>query len=110
MKKIKPVRLQRKRTKGFHLESPNGLDIVYVGRPSKWGNPYSNIIPESKQDKIDREDAVEFYWCYLHRNPRMIDDAKKELCGKNISCWCPLDQPCHADVLLELANSEVTNA
>jgi len=40
----------------------------------------------------------------------MIDDAKKELCGKNISCWCPLDQPCHADVLLELANGEVKDA
>lgn len=29
---------------------------------------------------------------------------RRELAGKNLACWCPLDQPCHADVLLELAN------
>jgi hypothetical protein len=35
-----------------------------------------------------------------------VDDWK--LRGKNLACWCPLDQPCHADVLLELANQEVS--
>lgn len=33
-----------------------------------------------------------------------IDDVQRELRGKNLACWCPLDQPCHADVLLEVAN------
>lgn len=34
-----------------------------------------------------------------------IADQLDELRGKNLACWCPLDQPCHADVLLELANA-----
>ena len=34
-----------------------------------------------------------------------LDDIRSELRGKNLACWCPLDQPCHADVLLELANA-----
>lgn len=33
-----------------------------------------------------------------------VADALAELAGRNLACWCPLDQPCHADVLLELAN------
>jgi len=34
-----------------------------------------------------------------------VDDVRRELCGKDLACWCPLDQPCHADVLMEIANS-----
>lgn len=33
------------------------------------------------------------------------DDVQRELAGCDLACWCPLDQPCHADVLLEIANS-----
>lgn len=33
------------------------------------------------------------------------DEIRDELAGKDLACWCPLDQPCHADVLLEIANS-----
>jgi hypothetical protein len=37
-----------------------------------------------------------------------IADIQRELRGKNLACWCPLDQPCHADVLLRLANTTLT--
>ena len=37
----------------------------------------------------------------LHKD---VMDRMDELRGKNLACWCPLDQPCHADVLLEIAN------
>lgn len=36
-----------------------------------------------------------------------LDEIRSELAGKNLACWCPPDQPCHADVLLEIANGGV---
>ena len=91
---MKPKRIQRKRTKGWKM-TPN---TVYVGRPSKYGNPFNGV------------DAVELYEQYvlkLIKNKQGISIIKiklKELRGKNLACWCPLDKPCHADILLELAN------
>jgi hypothetical protein len=43
----------------------------------------------------------------ISSDPRVpdLDDIRRELAGKDLACWCPLDQPCHADVLLELANA-----
>lgn len=74
---------------------------VYVGRPTKWGNPYG-VYP-------NREQSVENYrlWLYAcnERSTIDIERVKKELRGKNLACWCSLNQPCHADVLLEIANS-----
>ena len=74
-------------------------DAVYVGRPSKWGNPYQIGVSGTRGEVIqlyreDLEDAVS-------DNPHYLDKLK----GKDLVCWCaPL--PCHADVLLELANKE----
>lgn len=48
------------------------------------------------------------HWSMIERHS-VIVDGLHELRGKNLACWCPLDQPCHADVLLELANGG-TNA
>jgi hypothetical protein len=104
----KPVRIQRKRTKGFNLQasSPNGLPVVYVGRPTKWGNPFS-------ADEYGRMGAVIMFAEYaLNHMPQSYLD---ELRGKNLACWCSLALPnwgkkdCHADVLLELANKEDGN-
>jgi len=75
-------------------------DAVYVGRPSKWGNP-ARI-----QHGVSREDALNLYRAYL-QTPHGQDLLKQihELRGKDLVCWCaPL--PCHADILLELANRE----
>ena len=96
----KPRRIQRKRIKGWKMP-PN---TVYVGRPSKWGNPW---IPTS--DSL-REECVEHFrqWANGYGNKRNKPFNVLELRGKNLACFCPLDQPCHADVLLELANKDTT--
>ena len=49
------------------------------------------------------EEAVELYREWILRIPFFESRVKEELRGKNLACWCPLDEPCHADVLLELA-------
>lgn len=100
-----PTRIQRKRTKGWRMP-PN---TVYVGRPTKWGNLFAG----SKTRTGRKADAKGFKrWIsgapqgYLKPPSReFLDSVKSELQGKNLACWCPLDQPCHADVLLELANA-----
>lgn len=94
------IRIQRKRAKGWRM--PEGA--VYVGRPTKFGNPYSNKS-ESKLDAYSRASAVEFYRVHLERNPELVEAAKRELRGKDLACFCPLNEPCHADVLLEIANA-----
>lgn len=81
-----PKRIQRRRTKGWR--APKGA--IYVGRPTKWGNPYTG------------DQAVPLFRATVPIT--LISEAKKELRGFDVMCWCPLDQPCHADVLLELAN------
>lgn len=89
-----PQRIQRKRTSGWRM--PEGA--IYVGRPTIFGNPFA-IIPNTS-----REDAVLEYRFYLRGRPRLVNRIAAELRGKDLVCWCPLDQPCHADALLELAN------
>jgi hypothetical protein len=73
---------------------------VYVGRPSKWGNPYTLAWSGG-----DPAAPVQAFRCYAED---MIDADPDRwlmpLVGRDLACWCPLDQPCHADVLLELAN------
>jgi hypothetical protein len=100
-----PKRVQRKRTKGWRMP-PN---TVYVGRPTKWGNPYvvGHIIFNNAGDCITAELAVEMYERYLRFSiKRRGGDFLNALRGKDLACWCPLDSPCHADVLLRLANEE----
>jgi len=103
LKLLLPKRIQRKRTKGWRMPS----NTVYVGRPTKWGNPY--II---KQPKVPGGDlmipmkpieAVVMFKKDLTKGDKKA--IKTELRGKNLACFCPLDQPCHADVLLKIANS-----
>jgi len=103
-----PVRLQRKRTKGYRLPP----DAVYVGRPTRWGNDYvvGTVVLSIGDDGItgvlveDAAQAVEMF----RNDGNFVDIA--ELRGKDLACWCPLEDadgnrvPCHADVLLEWAN------
>lgn len=69
-------------------------NTIYVGRPTKWGNPFTaeNSGPVSP--------AIRFACEVAH----LLDVS--ELRGKNLACWCSLEQECHADVLLEIANVE----
>lgn len=130
-----PVRIQRKRTRGWKTPLCTcgcGKPAIYVGRPTKWGNPfkvyrckccgYWDVIDENGVCYlIDHEvarkhpewanpkgeaiwKAVElfhndFQWCARIT----VDEVRRELGGHDLMCWCP-DQPCHADVLIELAN------
>jgi len=84
-------RIQRKRTKGWKMP-PN---TVYVGRPSKWGNPFKIDEYNNRSDVLRRYE----FWLTerLKDNPHFLDELK----GKDLACWCPLDEPCHADVLLK---------
>ena len=119
-----PKRIQRKRTKGWRM--PEGA--VYVGRPTKWGNPYRidrlsaheyvGLTPDGSE-AADGWGARNFAakWAVdmfsLHIGPmgnyeygdEELADLHQSLAGRDLACWCPLDQPCHADVLLEVANA-----
>lgn len=72
---------------------------IYVGRPTKWGNPF--VIGSDG----GREDVVRKYCDWLLRNPALVAQAKKELCGHNLVCWCA-PHKCHADILMMVANSK----
>lgn len=78
-------------------------DAIYVGRPSKWGNPYMVYPHKGALIRVAHSLAVNQYKEYIAEHPELIEVAKKELRGKDLVCWCaPL--PCHADILLELVN------
>ena len=86
-------------------------DAVYVGRPTRWGNPFAPGKPATDPatgDTIevrDRAHAVALYRAWLPN--KLINDAEflHPLRGKNLVCWCPLDGPCHADLLLDFTNA-----
>jgi len=74
------------------LGDPN---IVYIGRPSKWGNPFS-------VEQYGRAKALQLFEEYLRKNPKVIAAARGELVGKTLACYCA-PQPCHGDILVRLA-------
>lgn len=92
-------------------------NTVYVGRPSAWGNMYSvglvncgcRSAGECNHNTFRfataREAVDQYRWMVCEFWPEKTrEKIRSELRGKNLACWCPLDQPCHADVLLEIAN------
>jgi hypothetical protein len=77
---------------------------VYVGRPSEWGNPFSDSPKSIAEVKVDsREEAIACYEEWLRQNPEMVERAKRELKGKVLGCWCA-PKACHGDVLARIAN------
>jgi Domain of unknown function (DUF4326) len=82
----------------YHPVVPAGA--VRVTRPGRWGNPHkigADCPPEVAVARF-RADL------YAGRLRVTVDDVRRELAGRDLACWCPLDRPCHADVLLEVAN------
>jgi hypothetical protein len=77
---------------------------VYVGRPTKWGNPFRPGDPDDEGNPMDTAAAMECYAAYVQLRPDLAESARRELVGKDLACWCRLGAPCHADILLELAN------
>lgn len=88
-------------------------NTVSVARPGRWGNP----LRVGMWRGYTAADAVADYRRWIERDPTVrsfhntfgkppsLDEIRAELRGKNLACFCPPGQPCHADVLLELANS-----
>lgn len=121
---MSPKRIQLRRTTGWR--KPEGA--VVVARPTRWGNPillsdiqaqYPSLFPEQIATLVVRDFRALALRGELHfpnwrslgggRGPVTftypgLDEIRAALAGRDLACWCPLDQPCHADVLLELAN------
>lgn len=107
---MRPQRIQRRRAKGWQMPD----NAVYVGRPTKWGNPF--VVGQDGT----RKDCLDLYWYLVfhilcisksaehveaqQRVRRAMNTDLRELRGKDLACWCPLDKPCHADCLLVIAN------
>jgi hypothetical protein len=82
----------------YHPVVPDGS--VRITRPGRWGNPHT-VRPECPADVAVarfRADLV------AGRLRVTVDDVRRDLAGHDLACWCPLDRPCHGDVLLEVAN------
>lgn len=109
-----PLRIQLKRSKGWQMP-PN---TVKVDRSTKWGNPFRvgetyPTIEEECPTRILGEarcastaDAVAMFKAWATSEHGFDREEIEELTGKNLACWCKPGDPCHADVLLEIANAE----
>ena len=75
---------------------PAGSDCVYIGRPSKWGNPFA------MNGEQDRDTVIALFEQYLLNSPELLAQLG-ELKGKNLVCYCA-PRACHGDILLRLAN------
>lgn len=109
-----PVRVQLSRKKGWKMPE----NTVKVDRSTIWGNPFRVGEPADMacakrwgwtlgQPKFiapDAEAATRRFAAVLVMDEAIHGAVKEQLRGKNLASWCRLDQPCHADVLLETAN------
>jgi hypothetical protein len=122
-----PIRLQLSRRKGFDLQAlsmaTNGLPAVNVARPSRWGNPFTMKraieagFIRSPDEPLANLFLVDVFsdwlaergcwWQSSKSDQRRADFLRfiPELRGKNLACWCKPGEPCHADILIEIANA-----
>lgn len=118
---MKPQRMQLSRKAGYNLQAAsralNGLSAKRITRPGKWGNPFT-IDETARRYGLDADSAqskaVELCGQWLRGtldpklspgDPPSRDDIRAELAGHNLACWCRPGTPCHADILIQLANS-----
>jgi hypothetical protein len=124
------TRIQRSRARGWRMP----VLARYVGRPTYWGNPF--IIgattpsdwhePFANIEVADRAHAVKLLRDYLSWRRQQCEQTpgwhspigprfpwesqiRAVLWGRDLACWCPIGEPCHADVLIEIANPEAAN-
>ena len=101
---MKLKRIQMRRSAGWRKPT----NVVYVGRPTHWGNPWR--VGGKAHGAIDAATAVARYEHAFQsgelkgKDGRALIDRVHELRGHDLGCWCDLDKPCHADVLLRYAN------
>ncbi|ULQ47442.1 DUF4326 domain-containing protein [Flagellatimonas centrodinii] len=101
---MKPQRIQLRRTKGWRMP-PN---TVKVARPGVFGNPFRVTEDRSHAEAVSAFRTwltVDGCEAGMPEQKAALLTALPALRGANLACWCPLDQPCHADVLLELSNA-----
>lgn len=109
-----PDRIHRQRSMGWRMPE----NTIYVGRPSRWGNPFvvaaakdmwavqyrgTNLVRWDTRE-LAAADAVDRFRRQVTASHGWVESARQALGGKNLACFCPPGQPCHADVLLQLAN------
>jgi len=118
----RPQRMQLSRRGGYNLQDAsralNGLAAKRVTRPGPWGNPFSieetgktyGLSPAAAQAKAV---ALAEAWLRGTLDPELSpgpppdrNTIRRELAGHNLACWCRPGTPCHADVLIDLANDE----
>ncbi len=79
---------------------------VYIGRPSKWGNPFKIGCDGTREEVIEKYEE----WLIGARSSWMerpsLEEAKKELKGKVLGCWCK-PNACHGDILMRFINHDV---
>lgn len=103
----RPVRIQLSRKAGFNLQAVslalNGLPAVNCARPGKWGNKNKKTGDQTNHYVVAcfRDD--------LRDNPKWLAEAWVALRGKNLACFCKLDEECHCDVWLEAVNKKASN-
>jgi hypothetical protein len=114
-----PERIQLRRHRGYR--KPAG--VVVVTRGTDWGNPFVvgrgvRIETPNPYDKQARDRGDWWVWQSVEMTPAIAvalfrawiewggfaSQIRADLAGRDLACWCRLDQPCHADVLLEVAN------
>lgn len=108
-----PVRIQLSRRKGWRMPE----NTAKVDRSTKWGNPYKAGV------HCDHQHAVDCHYMLVKTGTEarsaptaesspiayyaVVSHEISELRGKNLACWCAVNAPCHADVLLEIANRPI---
>lgn len=96
-----PVRVQLSRRRGWKMP----MNTVSVARPGKYGNPHRVGFCPVCGVEHTREEAIAEFRAEIEANRELQERIREELSGKNLACWCHLNEPCHADVLLKVANT-----
>ena len=82
-------------TRVVHRNSPHD---IYIGRPSKWGNPFREGVDGT------RAEVIEKYEAWIRTQPELLSQLH-ELKGKTLACWCK-PKPCHGDILVKLLREQ----
>jgi hypothetical protein len=134
---MSPTRIQRRRVKGWRkpegavyvgrgtkwgnpctqvrMPALDGTEWEHEGRLGKRsGERHAFVHPDKTVtwhlvQNATREQAVAMYRRWLEQRPSLVEAAREQLTGRDLMCWCPLDEPCHADVLLEITAKEATS-
>jgi hypothetical protein len=91
----------------IHVRDENKYDdVVYIGRPSRWGNMWSHQAGTLAKYKVaTREEAIAKFEEWIRSQPELMAAAKRELRNKNLACFC-YPALCHGMILLKIANEE----